>query len=300
MTDKKLFTHFKLSEQFQQRLYWLLGAAILIHAIALFAMVFTAHQTHWGNYLFLVIGMPNAQAIFIEKITVSIFLIVTIVAVLRPRAYLLFPIFAYVFFEAYSGYYQGGYRFSDWTLATQALRYLTPLAFLVLVLPQTRFFTESRKLLASGWLLRIGLVLLFISHGLLAFWENPAFIDLILGSAWNLLGISIAESTAVQVLKVIGIVDIVLAIGLLIRPWKWILYWMAFWGLLTAFSRITALGSWAYFEILLRASHILAPLILLEINRRLQAVTYQARDEYPVKENLFQRSLWHVKKMVFN
>jgi len=254
-------------------------------------MVFTSHQTHWGNYLFLVIGMPNEMSIFIEKITVTVFLFITMAAVFRPRVYLLFPVFAYVFFEAYSGYYQGGYRFSDWTLATQALRYITPLVLLVLVLPLTTMFTRKRRLITASWLLRIGLFVLFFSHGMLALLGNPQFIDLILGSVWNLFGISMREALATQVLQFIGIVDIVVAISLLIRPWKYVLYWMAFWGLLTAFSRITAMGWWTYFEILLRISHILAPLVILEINRQWQAIAGQSGNEMPADQDLLQRGL---------
>lgn len=251
----------------RSRIHFLLGAAVLIHAVGLFAVVFGRHQSHFGDYLFLVIGMPHTQAFFIEKIAVTVFLLITIAGVLRPRTYLLLPVFAYILFEAYAGYYQGGYQFSDWTLATHALRYITPLALLALFLPVNRNFTHTRWLRTAGWLLRLGLFLVFLSHGLESFLGNPRFIDFLIGTSGNLMNVRISETIATQILQVIGVVDIIVAVALLIRPWKAILWWMAFWGLLTAFSRITTLGWGAYFEVLLRASHILAPLALLEIQK---------------------------------
>lgn len=276
-------------------MHWILGAAVLIHAIGLFAVVFGAHQTHFGNYLFLVIGMPNAQAIFIEKITVTVFLITTFAAVFRPRAYLLLPVFAYVFFEAYAGYYQGGYRFSDWTMITHALRYAAPLGLLLLFLPAARIFKHHHQLLASGWLLRAGLFAVFFGHGMLSIMGNPQFIDLLIGTTWNLLEVRVTEAFAVQILLVIGVVDIAVATALLIRPWTSLLWWMAFWGLLTAFSRLTTLGLGAYFEVMLRASHILAPLFLLKINKQWRAVASQTSKEIPAVGDLLQRGLRYVK-----
>ncbi|MEX2428179.1 MAG: hypothetical protein WD577_08035 [Bacteroidales bacterium] len=267
--------------EIKKRLHLLLGMAVVMHAAGLFAVVFGHHQSSFGGYLFLVIGMPHAQAFFIEKITVSLFLLMTLAGVLRPRTYLLIPVMAYVLFEAYAGYYQGGYRFSDWTLATHALRYLTPLALLVLFFPAEQTVIKPRWLRTSAWLLRLGLVFVFFSHGLESFWGNPQFIDFLIGTSWNLFNVRIPEAMVTQILKVIGLVDIAVAAALLIRPWRAVLWWMAFWGLLTAFSRITTLGWGAYYEVLLRASHVLVPLAFLEINKYWHAHSENKGKEIP-------------------
>jgi len=242
---------------------WLLSAAILIHAIGLFATVFGMRQTHFGNFLFLVMGMPHSEALFYEHISVSIFFLLCIINLFHTRLYTLLPIAGYIFFESWAGYYQGGYRYSDFTLLAHIMRYITPLALVVLcALPFVTKMKTTLRLKATEWLLRVSLAVLFFIHGLEAFYGYPGFLDLIIGSARNLAGIHIAESTSVSILKGIGILDFVVALLVLIRPKKEVLFWALFWGTLTAFSRVTAVGTAAYIEVLLRASHMIAPLAL--------------------------------------
>src|SRR3546814_7171694 len=89
---------------------------------------------------------------------------------------------------------------------------------------------------------------------------NPQFIDFIIGSANNILGVRWTEATALQIMRIIGWVDIIVAIAVLLKPHKYLLAWLLFWSTITAFSRMTSLGTGAYTEVLMRASHILAPL----------------------------------------
>jgi len=242
---------------------WLLSAAILIHAIGLFATVFGMRQTHFGNYLFLVMGMPHSEALFYEHISVSIFFLLCVINLFHTRLYTLLPIAAYIFFEAWAGYYQGGYRYSDFTLMAHIMRYLTPLALVVLCAwPFRSTMKAAFRLKSAEWLLRVSLAILFFIHGLEAYYGYPGFLDLIIGSARNLAGIHIAESTSVVLLKGIGILDFVVALLVLVRPGKGVLFWALFWGTLTAFSRVTAIGTAAYIEVLFRASHMIAPLAL--------------------------------------
>jgi hypothetical protein len=52
------------------------------------------------------------------------------------------------------------------------------------------------------------------------------------------------------------------ALAILFGRWKPLLVWLCFWSTVTAFSRMTALGVGSYPEVLLRSSHILAPVAL--------------------------------------
>lgn len=260
MTKNPAYTN---NNQIISTIRWLLSAAILIHAIGLFATVFGMRQTHFGNYLFLVMGMPHSEALFYEHISVSIFFLLCVINLFHTRLYTLLPIAAYIFFEAWAGYYQGGYRYSDFTLMAHIMRYLTPLALVVLCAwPFRSTMKAAFRLKSAEWLLRVSLAILFFIHGLEAYYGYPGFLDLIIGSARNLAGIHIAENTSAVLLKGIGILDFAVSLLILVRPGKEVLFWALFWGTLTAFSRVTAVGTAAYIEVLFRASHMIAPLAL--------------------------------------
>jgi len=270
------------NKQIISTIRWLLSAAILVHAIGLFATVFGMRQTHFGNFLFLVMGMPHSEALFYEHASVSIFFLLCIINLFHTRLYTLLPIAGYIFFESWAGYYQGGYRYSDFTLMAHMMRYMTPMALVVLCAWPFRSTLEAAlRLKATEWLLRFSLAVLFFIHGLEAYYSYPGFLDLIIGSARNLIGIQIAESTSVTLLKGIGILDFAVALLVLVRPRKKVLFWALFWGALTAFSRVTAVGTAAYIEVLFRASHMVAPFALWMIINK-SNYSFQSKSDKPL------------------
>src|SRR3546814_7977848 len=91
----------------------ILNLVIALHALGLIIVFFRAHHTNFGNYMFMVMEIDHALTFAIERITISIFGILALVNLFFPRIWLLIPIFLYVLFEAWAGYYQGGYRFSE-------------------------------------------------------------------------------------------------------------------------------------------------------------------------------------------
>ena len=72
------------------------------------------------------------------------------------------------------------------------------------------------------------------------------------------------EPAAKTILSWIGVMDMTLAIGVVIRPFRTILWWMAVWGLITALGPLTANGWGAYPELLLRTTHFVVPFVLLK------------------------------------
>jgi hypothetical protein len=82
----------------------------------------------------------------------------------------------------------------------------------------------------------------FLAHGYKAVQGHYPFRDLIILSARR-IGLDFSTDSVLMLLKVIGYQDIVLAILVLVTRSKLVLYWIAAWGLVTAFSRVTALGS---------------------------------------------------------
>lgn len=240
---------------------WLLRLAVLGHALGFAAVVFLKLGTGVGTYLFLEYGFTHAHSALVERAMAWAILAFAALASWRPSLLWLTPIAAIVLVDALARWFNGGAPFAEWSAAAQAARYLTPLALglLFLTAPQ-RMAGGAGQLQAVLWVLRIGIAVVFVTHGLEALNGHPRFIDYILGTAYTWTPIALSEDTAVAMLKVIGVTDIAVGFAILVRPFRSVLWWMAFWGLITALSRVTSLGMGQYFEVLLRISHFLAPI----------------------------------------
>ncbi len=88
--------------------------------------------------------------------------------------------------------------------------------------------TNEKKI---EWILRIGVAGEFFGHGVFALQGKEAWI----GWAQKLLGLD--ASMAATFIMLVGIVDVLLAISVLVKPMRPLLLWMAFWGFLTALVR---------------------------------------------------------------
>ena len=104
------------------------------------------------------------------------------------------------------------------------------------------------------WILRIGAAGTYTGHGLYALLVKPSWIIL-------LTSLGINKKDAILIMPIIGVIDLLVAMLLLIRPKKMVLIWAAFWCTLTAFSRVTAGES--MLEVLERFSNIACPLSLI-------------------------------------
>jgi uncharacterized membrane protein YphA (DoxX/SURF4 family) len=105
------------------------------------------------------------------------------------------------------------------------------------------------------WVLRIAVAGEFVGHGVFALQGKKAWIE------WfSKFGISNPE-TATTLLFLIGLLDVVLALLILIKPIRIALLWMAFWGFWTALVRpIVGEPIWDFVE---RWANWGAPLALL-------------------------------------
>ena len=106
------------------------------------------------------------------------------------------------------------------------------------------------------WVLRVAVAGEFFGHGVFAFQGKEGWFKY-----FDAFGITDAP-TIINILLVVGIVDIALAILVLIRPVKLALLWMTFWGLWTALIRwpIGPEPAWDFVE---RWANWGAPLALL-------------------------------------
>jgi uncharacterized membrane protein YphA (DoxX/SURF4 family) len=247
---------------------WVIRIAILFHALGLARALYNRSGTSIGSIALLHWKVPHEMILFWEKAGGSLLVLLAVSLFIRPTMFALLGVFALVFTESLAAVKAGGFAFFAWTPYANVLRYLAPLALLPLVMGHHRIALqpEDRRSISS-WILRIGLAVVFVTHGIEALKLHPGFIDLIIGSGRSLFGWSISENAAGNSLRVIFVVDLIVAGLILIRTWTPLLAWMALWGLATALSRSISLGFESYPEILLRASHFLAPLAIWLLRR---------------------------------
>ena len=232
--------------------------AILVYALGVTVAVFTRSGSALGDIALMDYGVGHVQIFFWERMVAVVLLGAALSILAFPTVFALVVIGGMAALEAYAAHRSGGFPFAEYTPLAVALRYSTPLALVPLVWTRRIAPAGRWRAATASWILRSAVAIVFLIHGLEAIWLHPGFIDLIIGSARNALGLAVTEATAAQILRVIGIVDIVVAGLILVRPWKPLLGWICFWGLITALARPLAYGVGAYPEVLLRSSHILA------------------------------------------
>lgn len=111
--------------------------------------------------------------------------------------------------------------------------------------------TNEKKL---EWVLRVGVAGEFLGHGVFAILQKKDWIS------WTqqLTGMDLAMATKFMI--AVGVVDILLAVWVLVKPVKPVLLWMAFWGFWTALVRpLVGLPIWDFIE---RFANWAAPLAL--------------------------------------
>lgn len=105
------------------------------------------------------------------------------------------------------------------------------------------------------WILRISVAGEFIGHGVFALQGKKEWIG------W-FARFGVADTaTATQLLFFVGVIDVILALLILIKPVRIVLLWMAFWGFWTALVRpLVGMPVWDFVE---RWANWGAPLALL-------------------------------------
>lgn len=251
---------------------WLIRAAILAHLLGVAALIFNRGGTAIGSVALMEWDTQDPTIFFCERAAITILLAIGATLLVYPTAPAAAIVGIAVLAEVTASYRAGGYNFSSMAHVSQAMRYLAPFALIPLGAMPRRWPDAAWRYQACAWIMRVGIALVFIAHGIQALEKNPHFIDLIIGSTNRWLGHRPTEAQAVAILIPIGIMDVVVGALLLVGRWRPMLYEMALWGLITALSRITATGPLSYPEVLLRASHFLIPLAIVQLGPVLDAV----------------------------
>ena len=228
-----------------------------------------AARTAWvagseiNGWLFIKVGLPESVASFTDQVAAGLLLAVAASAIFRPlRALYLFNA-AWMAAVCFAVFTNPGTAVDVLAPISHAVRVAAPLTLALLPLrPGEELRLGAPKTTLALWVLLFGVAATFTAHGLEALQHYGRFVDLIIGSAKHWLGWSVSQATAEQLLTVIGIQDILLALMLLSRRWRWVAGWMALWGLSTALSRVTAMGGGSWHQSLIRIANGGVPLAL--------------------------------------
>jgi hypothetical protein len=111
--------------------------------------------------------------------------------------------------------------------------------------------TTNKKI---EWILRIGVAGEFLGHGVFAILGKADWIT------WTEQLTGLSTETATAFMLIVGIMDVLLALLVVVKPIRPLLLWMAFWGLWTALVRpLVGLPIWDFIE---RSANWAAPLAL--------------------------------------
>lgn len=234
-----------------------LRVAVLVHMAGWAFALHTRAGSALGGVALMEWGVPHSTISFHERLWSMVLLALATVLLVKPLAVPAFLLAIAVLVDTAAAHRFGGAHFAEWSYYTKALRYGAPLALGILLLGGTRWSD-----VATDWLLRVAVAVVFASHGLMALYEHPVFIDLLIGSTRNLAGMRMTESTAVMLLKCIGVADLLVAALLLAGRWRVLLAWLCLWAFVTALSRVTTYGIMSFPEVLTRSTHFLAPVAI--------------------------------------
>ena len=103
--------------------------------------------------------------------------------------------------------------------------------------------------------LRIGVFGVFLGHGIFALEGKQTFVEMIQ------IMVPVDGATATSLLFAVGVVDIVVAFSVLVKPQRFVLIYATAWAFITALARVTAGDPvWDFVE---RAANWAVPLALL-------------------------------------
>lgn len=242
-------------------LCWCLRVGLALQCVAVIHLSL-AYYTPINTWLFMECGLPEETAKLVDQIGAGVLALCALSALCAPRLPALALMSTWFILLSLSTWSAAAHPYVWLAPANQALRALSPIAlWLLLRSDRTPTAEHSKRQRLSGlWLLRLCIAATFAGHGLMATWQHPPFIDLILGSVRKLTPWSLSEARASGLLVAVGILDLGMAALILVRPFRSIALYMACWALITALSRMTERGVTAWPETLLRTVHWLAPL----------------------------------------
>lgn len=235
---------------------WTLRVGVLTGALGLLRIVYV-DGTAVGTTMFMTLGWSEAFMLAVERTLAWTAFACAAVAVVRTVRPALVFVAAWFFLVAVATWYQGGSFGSAFAVPAHATRYLLPLALIASAWPMD----SMRRARLAERILQVAAAATFAAHGVEALAGHPRFIDYII-TAFRRVGFAFSEQGARHLLIAIGVQDLFLAALILARRWRAVAGYMAFWGAITAGSRMVHMGLAKWPATLVRAANVAVPLAL--------------------------------------
>ena len=174
-------------------------------------------------------------------------------------------------------WHRGGFFMSEWTPVGDAARLAPAVVLILLAFGRSSAGVAPRQLAAGIWILRIAICMTFVGHGLKAIYGSPVFVDFLLAAA-DRVGWEPTEASAQVMLRMIGVMDLMVAALVVFRRWRAVAYYMAAWAFIGALARVMHTGSGASYEVLIRAGNYCVPLAIALYWQMLQHVSRRDDD----------------------
>lgn len=104
------------------------------------------------------------------------------------------------------------------------------------------------------FIFRIGICFTFLGHGFYALIGKKEWIPLVQAFGFS-------EEAAQIILPIVGVMDIIVGVSILLKPFKAVIIWAAFWAFIAALSR--PLSGMDLLEMIERSSNWALPLVFL-------------------------------------
>jgi hypothetical protein len=238
----------------------LLRLNLILLASGIFWQLYTGGSV--SSMLFMNFGITEIVSLTIEKIFVVVLLILAIYSAVNPNVYTLYILFVCLVFNVISHHIVGGKHFSDLTFIAHFSRLAVPVSLVLLI---------KNKYTDFVMVLKLGLSVTFLTHAWEAWQANPLFLDYLIGFS----RMSLNEKNATFILKIIGVIDLLSAILCWYNKFKIILFWMVFWGFITAFIRVYDSGWENLAEFLVRTPNfILGIVLIMSLSKRNKLIAF--------------------------
>ncbi|MDQ3035171.1 MAG: hypothetical protein M3Y87_22385, partial [Myxococcota bacterium] len=243
-----------------------LRAIVLVQCVGLVWTSWVA-GTEIETILFGSYGWPDRLSFLLDRTVAAALLSVAVAGLMLPMRGGYVAMAAWFVAMPMARWSFGGVPFEELSLPADAVRWAAPLA--IALLPACSFRRAAARDEGAAheapivWLLRAAIAATFVTHGIEALRQHPAFVDYLLIADRRLLGVGLDQASAEQVLRVIGVVDIACAgalVGLPLR--RGLLAYLAFWGVITAGARVMHSGEHGMHEALVRAANGGVPAVL--------------------------------------
>lgn len=243
--------------------------AVLVYLTACLQVVgysFKALKTgsSFAQYLHLNTTLDPAWATNINQIYVGLMITALVLAFFRWSPWPFYVIGTLFLIDSIFRTALGQEATSALAIPGECARYLWFLA-IGFALRNARTLDIEIGLPSVRLLLRLGLALTFITHGFEALLQHPGFLDLVMQANQSLIPQQNSTVLATNLLLLIGVIDLLVGLVVLFRPSRTALVYMAFWGAITAFSRMIFAPYSGVFEALIRAPHFMLPLLIMII-----------------------------------